>query len=602
MRYSSIAGLILLLLIAVSPSSSALQYTVPVGLLAIDSSSGRGVVVPAVVHVKTGTGIVVLKPLDKVDNSVLYSVMVAHTISALFSHRDPRTVDITIDFKVSSSIGGPSAGGFIAGTILALLEGFALDTRNTTMTGMVSVTGLVLPVAGIPNKVRAAAEKGYKRVLLPQPWLEDMNYTSTRATIVEGVTVEPVCSIVDTMYRLTGIEDGSFFGLKSSANYTVIPSSVLEVFKAEAEKLISYSSKLLDYVNDSRVKSTTSLSIDYANKALARGDYYAAASLAFSGLLTVAKHLEEIGRFNYVEEVLNTSLDKALERAAQKISSVKLEAGNNLCYYWRFVALAEAAHRLHLAKRVLGHTDAGQNDRALALLRAVTAEVWANTAAHVEGPIVYCSHLYNLTLFLSDYAELAYNYLVNIVDQRLLVTVDKSTLSSWVSDMKKAVESGDYVLGMGLAIFTLSYIESVLASTSSTECITVHYGYLREYSGPYGVFPGDLYFSYAVNYSSELANLTGSSEHGREQYMLSLGAEALVRAFLALAVQAVEDYQPTVLQAGEASRVGVNVNRITLFYFIILAEAVIVALLVTATARLGSRHEAKECQLPTSRP
>jgi predicted S18 family serine protease len=564
------------------------------GLLAIDVNTGKGLVIPATIRLEPGSGEVLAKPVDKVDNSTIYSIKVAFITSSLLDGQDPRTLNVIVEFKVNTSVSGPSASGFIASSILGLLRGVALDTKNNTMTGMVSLTGLVLPVAGILEKSRAAAQAGYKQILMPQSEYEALSNT-TKVRIAEAISVVPVCSIIDAVYKLSNITYRNVVRQDILALRTeVIPSEALRVFRTDAEKFITYTISLLSYVDDLEVKKAASMAIDYAREALQKEDYYAAASLAFVGLLRVAEHLEKKGLFARVEEELNTTLSEAIQRATIQIEEeLRSLSEEDICYYWRYAALAEAAYRLHLAKRVLENTKSSeQAGKALALLRALSAGTWARVAHYMRGPLVYCRHLYNMTLFLADYARLSYDYITSILEyENIPVSIDNSTLLSWLDDMNKAIKDGDYVLGMGLALFIISYVESLLASTSSAECIIQHYNYVRSLGGLVSAFPGDLYFEYALSYGDELANIT--DVNNKELFILDLGTDALVRAFSALAIGAIEDSYSNITTStylgGKRS-----INSTAMVYTIILAEAVIVALLVTATIRSGFRHEVEK--------
>jgi ATP-dependent Lon protease len=62
---------------------------------------------------------------------------------------------------------GPSAGVAMYAAIVSLLSGRCVRNR-LAMTGEISLTGLVLPVGGIKEKVLAARSAGIKRVLLPR--------------------------------------------------------------------------------------------------------------------------------------------------------------------------------------------------------------------------------------------------------------------------------------------------------------------------------------------------------------------------------------------------------------------------------------------------
>lgn len=71
---------------------------------------------------------------------------------------------------------GPSAGIVMATVILSLMTGKRVD-RRTAMTGEITLTGDVLPIGGLLEKVLAAHRAGIRRILLPQanePDLDDI--------------------------------------------------------------------------------------------------------------------------------------------------------------------------------------------------------------------------------------------------------------------------------------------------------------------------------------------------------------------------------------------------------------------------------------------
>ncbi len=68
---------------------------------------------------------------------------------------------------------GPSAGITMAASLFSLLSGRALDPK-VAMTGEMTLTGRILPVGGIKEKLLAAKRAGIKTVLLPKDNEKDL--------------------------------------------------------------------------------------------------------------------------------------------------------------------------------------------------------------------------------------------------------------------------------------------------------------------------------------------------------------------------------------------------------------------------------------------
>ncbi len=108
------------------------------------------------------------------------SAKAAH--SFLWSHADQFDVDKTLFQKAGVHIhvpagaipkDGPSAGVTMATALASLYSGLRTD-NFTAMTGEITLTGLVLPVGGIKEKVLAAGRAGLHRVILPAQNKKDL--------------------------------------------------------------------------------------------------------------------------------------------------------------------------------------------------------------------------------------------------------------------------------------------------------------------------------------------------------------------------------------------------------------------------------------------
>jgi len=99
---------------------------------------------------------------------------------------------------------GPSAGVTMTTALASLLTGRPVRPE-VGMTGEVSLTGRVLPIGGVKQKLLAAHRAGLTEVILParnEPDLEDVP-----AEVLAGLTVHLVADVADVLQRaLSAVE------------------------------------------------------------------------------------------------------------------------------------------------------------------------------------------------------------------------------------------------------------------------------------------------------------------------------------------------------------------------------------------------------------
>jgi ATP-dependent Lon protease len=91
---------------------------------------------------------------------------------------------------------GPSAGITMATAIASLVRGVPVAS-DVAMTGEITLTGQVLPIGGVREKVLAAERAGLKRVILPQENEQDLDELPEETR--KALTFVPVDSIEDVL-------------------------------------------------------------------------------------------------------------------------------------------------------------------------------------------------------------------------------------------------------------------------------------------------------------------------------------------------------------------------------------------------------------------
>ena len=89
---------------------------------------------------------------------------------------------------------GPSAGIAMASVLLSLLIDKAID-RKTAMTGEITLTGQVLPIGGLLEKVLAAHRAGIDRIIIPQA--NEVDLEDIPDEVREEIEFVPVAHVDD---------------------------------------------------------------------------------------------------------------------------------------------------------------------------------------------------------------------------------------------------------------------------------------------------------------------------------------------------------------------------------------------------------------------
>jgi ATP-dependent Lon protease len=96
---------------------------------------------------------------------------------------------------------GPSAGIALATAITSLLTGIKVDP-DVAMTGEITLTGQVLPIGGLKEKVLGAKRAGIKKILLPMR--NEIDLDDIPKEVRDTMTFVPVEELSEVLYQALG--------------------------------------------------------------------------------------------------------------------------------------------------------------------------------------------------------------------------------------------------------------------------------------------------------------------------------------------------------------------------------------------------------------
>lgn len=137
------------------------------------------------------------------------SAQIAFSLFKLLAAKIDPTKDLSkFDFHVHAPAGaipkdGPSAGVTLLTSLISLVQQKSCDSE-LAMTGEISLSGQVMSVGGIKEKVMAAHRFGIKKVLIPKKNERDLMEIPQK--IREELILETVDNVEDLLSKATGLE------------------------------------------------------------------------------------------------------------------------------------------------------------------------------------------------------------------------------------------------------------------------------------------------------------------------------------------------------------------------------------------------------------
>jgi uncharacterized protein len=226
-------------------------------------------------------------PLTKITTQI--SMRFAQQVACKELNSDCSDKDFFFTIRALPGIvGGPSAGSAAAVLTAALIAD--LDLRNdTVITGTVNSGGIIGPVGGVREKMEAAAQEGYTRMLIPRGTrqVKDNETNATTDLVAHGkslgMDVIEVATLLEALHEYTGRE------FPRADGELVIEPRYQDTMRQVATDLCNRTAEIKELLERKRsgLANTTEQEQNALNMsarakdAFETGQYYASASYCF---------------------------------------------------------------------------------------------------------------------------------------------------------------------------------------------------------------------------------------------------------------------------------------------------------------------------------
>jgi len=340
MKITTILLMILLILVP-----QALAKTGHMKLLAVSETEDgniTGSIADLYIDIRPGEGRVFIDtyPLTKIDTQI--STRFAKEITCDMLEMDCSGYDFFYTIRGESGIiGGPSAGGAIAVLTATILENAQIN-EEIAMTGTINSGGIIGPIAGLKEKIEAAAKDGIKKVIIPNQEIEtnESNATQKDYETKYNITIVKVNELREALKEYNGLVK------EEPQQELAIAEEYSDTMKYLAEKLCEKNKELqrqlstYDLTNNKTFNETlvqeNKAAINLTNKAeeaIKKEMYYSAASYCFGAnvkhqhLILILKNITKEQYFQKIEQLIKetSTFDQEISKK-QKETITDLEA------------------------------------------------------------------------------------------------------------------------------------------------------------------------------------------------------------------------------------------------------------------------------------
>jgi uncharacterized protein len=415
--------LFLVLCAAVSAQEVLGKGNITLLALVENSTSKTGSVAALQLELHPGNERVFLEtfPMTKVTTQA--SLRFAQQITCKYLDIDCSKYDFLFTlYAMPGIVGGPSAGGAASLLTAALLLNKSVPA-DIAMTGTINSGGLIGPVGGLQEKIRAASSNKIKTVLLPKG-TKDLKEKNITIDLVEygktiNLTVREVATIGEVLESVLGVPQEVFNEeLRIEGRYQNIMRAVANDLCKRSENYFSQPLK----ENLTQSKNFTAR----AALELEKGAYYAAASFCFRA--NVEYKSQWYREQNFTKEELEKRVFKLNEEANQTRNSVESRNVSTLTDLQTFMAVMERIDESkNLAEEVAEDLKSNRTDSAgmigFAEERLFSGITWSRFFNGQDKVVVIDkTSLQNVCIEKISEAEERYNYVKSVIPEALDAT------------------------------------------------------------------------------------------------------------------------------------------------------------------------------------
>ncbi len=338
------------------------EGSIPLLALVENNGASRGGVANLHLSIQEGNGGVFLEtfPLTKFTTQI--SMRFAQQMACQELNLDCSNLNFFYTIRSAKGIiGGPSAGA--AATILtaSLLQDLKLN-ESVVITGTINSGGMIGSVGGLKEKIDAAAQKKFSKILIPKGTREQEENNATTDMVEygkkQGIGVIEVGTLSEALEHF----DKNF--VKKEIPEFITTKEYKKIVKEVSDELCS------------RVK-TINKNLENATKtALEKEEYYSAASLCFRS--HVEEKSKEYSNLSINKEhlpFLKMILQKKIDKEKKKLTEGKIESLTSL------QTAMSVKERLDETEELLGKMNEDKKEQALNLFafaeeRLYSAKLW----------------------------------------------------------------------------------------------------------------------------------------------------------------------------------------------------------------------------------